>query len=334
MRATVSHERGRHRRRVRRAGPVLAAVGVTAVWLAGCGPTTSGSPTSEVSVLATTTILGDVTAQVAACAGLEVRTLMPVGADPHDFFPSSADVSDLVRADLVVANGLNLEEGLLATLEAARTDGATVLEIAPLVDPIPLSDGHGQDGETDPSGQKELEHGSLDPHVWLDVARMASAARLIGNRLAEITGDGALVACGAEVGAHLAAVDAEVREILDVVPAASRLVVADHAAFGYFADAYGFDVLGAVVPGGSTLAEPSSAEFAALADVIRETGVPAIFADTAHDSNLVAVLAAEVGRVDVVELYVGSLGPEGSGADSYAGMMLTNAERVARALTE
>lgn len=339
MRARTRHQGDHHGVRGWRTGPALAAAAVAAVGLTGCGSSAAGgSSATGPSVLATTTVLGDVTAQVAECGGLEVRTLMPVGADPHDFSPSSADVSDLVRADLVVANGLGLEEGLSAALESARTDGATILEVAPLLDPIPMSDVHEHDGEAEHpheethADEEDHEHGSLDPHVWLDVVRMATAARLIGDELAEITGDDALAACGDEVGAELEAVDAEVREILAAVPTASRVLIADHAAFGYFADAYDFDVPGAVVPGGSTLAEPSSAELAALADVIRESGVHAIFANTADTSDLVAALAAEVGRVDVVELYVGTLGPEGSGAETYAGMMVTNAELVAQAL--
>lgn len=106
----------------------------------------------------------------------------------------------------------------------------------------------------------------------------------------------------------------------------------DHDAFGYFADAYDFEVAGVVVPGGSTLARPSSAEMAALARTVRETGVPAIFANTANPQALVDALAQEVARVDVVDLYVGSLGDPGSGAESYQGLMTTNARRIAHAL--
>ena len=357
-----------------RAAPRVAALGAALLVLAGCtsaaGDDTpdDDSPDGTPAVVATTTVLGDVAGRVAECGGLEARTLMPVGADPHDFAPSSADVRDLVRADLVVANGLGLEEGLGAALASARADGATVLEVAPLLDPIPMSDEHSHEGEhehahegddheadehhDDEAHEAEAhdehahddeahddeahahEHGSLDPHVWLDADRMARAARLIGDELARITGDDALAACGDQVGDDLDGVDAEVREILAAVPNGSRVLITDHAAFGYFADAYGFEIPGVVVPGGSTLAEPSSAELAALAAVIRESGVRAIFANTADSTDLVAALATEVGRVEVVELYVGSLGPDGSGAEDYAGMMRTNAGLVAQALTE
>jgi len=101
---------------------------------------------------------------------------------------------------------------------------------------------------------------------------------------------------------------------------------------GYFADRYDFEVLGAVVPGGSTLAEPSAADLAGLAALIEARAVPAIFADTSSPSRVVAALAAESGGVEVVRLYSESLGSAGSGADTYVGMVRTNAERIAAAL--
>lgn len=268
-------------------------------------------------MVASTTILGSVAGQVVECAGGQVQTLMPVGADPHDYAPSSSDVAALVTATLVITNGLGLEEGLTSALATARQDGATVLEVGPALDPQPFG------GSSD----------SSDPHVWMDVARMATAASVIGDRLAELTGEAAYGECGRTVAATLTATDAQVRAILNIVPTASRVLVTDHEAFGYFSRAYGYTVAGVVIPGGSTLAQPSSSELAALAQTVRTAGVTAIFANTANPTALVDALAQEVGtQVDVVELYVGSLGPAGSGADTYQAMMVTNAHRIADAL--
>lgn len=351
MTARDSYGRGGTGPRQWKAAVALASAGLATIGLSGCGsaaatdsagtdsPATD-SPSTAPSVIATTTVLGDVTGQVAECAGLEVRTLMPVGADPHDYSPSTADVSDLVEADLVVANGLGLEGGLTAALESAQADGATILEVAPLLDPIPMSDTHAHEHEGEGEAAHEGEggdghdHGSLDPHVWLDAGRMAEAARLIGAELADVTGDDALTTCGNEVGDSLDEVDATVRETLAAVPAERRVLITDHAAFGYFADAYDFQVPGVVIPGGSTLAQPSSAELTALADAIRAAGVDAIFANTALATDLIDALAGEVGQVEVVPLYVGSLGPQGSGAETYADMMTTNARLIADALAE
>jgi zinc/manganese transport system substrate-binding protein len=250
-------------------------------------------------------------------------------------------VAALVGADLVVANGLGLEEGLQDALDAAAADGARVLEVAPRLDPIEFGqDGHSD--EQDDAGHSDEQddaaatddHGSLDPHVWQDAARMATAAQIIGAELADLTGDDTFRDCGTQVRDELMAVDGQVREILSAVPEQRRVLVTDHDALGYLAAAYGFEVVGTVVPGGSTLAEPSSADLAALAATIEAEGVPAIFTNSASPTALADAVAGEVGTpVQVVELNVDSLGPAGSGAETYAGMVTTNAARLADALS-
>lgn len=284
--------------------------------LAGCGAIGPENRQPPLAV-ATTTMLGSVLDDVVDCGGGTVETLMPIGVDPHDFAASSEQIAHMVSAELVVANGLELEEGLTDAIAAAVLDGGRVLEVAPLVGPIPF--GTGED--------------SLDPHFWHDVSRMAAAAQVIGVRLAEATGDPLYSDCGRRTHDALLAVDQEVREILAGIPAERRVMVTDHDAFGYFAEAYDFEIVGVMIPGGSTLAEPSSESVAALVETIVAAGVPAIFANADDSGDLVDAIAAEVGpEVAVVELYVGSLGPEGSGAETYADMQLSNARLIAEAL--
>ncbi|HEX2369526.1 MAG TPA: metal ABC transporter substrate-binding protein, partial [Acidimicrobiia bacterium] len=113
-----------------------------------------------------------------------------------------------------------------------------------------------------------------------------------------------------------------------------RVLVTNHDSLGYFADRFGFTVVATVIPGGSTLAEPSSREIAELVDTIDTTGVSAIFADATNSTALAETVAAEAGRdVEVVEMFTDTLGEPGSGADSYLGMILTNAGLVADALS-
>jgi zinc/manganese transport system substrate-binding protein len=303
----------------------------------GCdrsGATSAG----EVRVVATTTVLGDVVGEVVKCAGGTTRSIMPVGADPHDFSASSADVTAMVKADLVVANGLDLEEGLEDTLASAKKDGARVFEVAPKLDPLPFGDHDGEAGhspEAEPSGEAgHHEHGSQDPHVWLDAARMATAARLVATELGRITKDPqTFERCGNATAEQLTSLDAEIRRTLETVPAERRVLITDHEAFGYFAKAYGYQVAGVVIPGGSTLATPSSAEIAALVGVIREKRVSVVFSNAALSTTLVDTVAKEAGtQVKVVQLFVESLGRPGSGAETYQGMMRTNATRIADAL--
>lgn len=316
---------------------LLAGLSATALTLAACGGSTgsddSAPAESGLSIVATTTILGDVAGSIATCAGGSVTTLMPVGADPHDFAPSSAQIAEIVGADVVIANGLGLEAGLADALSSAAADGARIIEVAPLVDPIEFGSG-GHSHEDEAHEDEAHEDGSLDPHFWFDMNRMADAATIIGTDLAAIGGP-AYAECGEQVADEIRAAETEVAQVLESVPADTRILVTDHDALGYLADAYGYEIAGVVIPGGSTLAEPSSAELRELVDVIKAEGVPAIFANTADPTTLADAVAAEAGsNVAVVVLYVGSLGEPGSGADTYIGMMLTNARLIADALRD
>ena len=159
------------------------------------------------------------------------------------------------------------------------------------------------------------------------------AATVIGTELAKTTGDNKYATCGTEVETKLNQTDAEVRDILSAVPADKRVLVTDHEAYNYFADAYDFEIAGVVIPGGSTDAEPSSQELANLVKVVQEDKVAAIFSNNTVNPRLVEAVANEAGTdLKVVQLFEGSVGPEGSGAETYAAMMLTNAQRIADAL--
>lgn len=319
-----------------RAHIAIGLVTATALALTACSSEGDGTAArepspgadSDIRVVVTTTPLGSITEQIATCAGGTSTTLMPVGADPHDFAASSSQVADMVKADLVIANGLSLEGGLDASLRQVEEDGTDVLHVAEEVDPLEFG-AHG-DEHGDHDGH---DHGHFDPHFWLDAGRMAKAASVIGHAIAERSGDVAWGDCGDEVSVELQELDGEIQETLSVVPADRRTIVTDHEALAYFNKAYGFESAGVVVPGGSTEAQPSSRELAALADTVRAEKVPAIFANSAVNQGLVDALAAEVGsEVKVVPLYIGSVGEPGSAARDYQGMMRENARLIAEAL--
>ncbi len=106
----------------------------------------------------------------------------------------------------------------------------------------------------------------------------------------------------------------------------------NHEVFGYFADRYEFEVVGTVIPTGTTTGGVDAQELARLAEVIRDERVPAIFADTSSSDELAETLAGEVGDVEVVELYSESLGDDDSDGATYLDMIRTNAGRIATAL--
>lgn len=293
-------------------------------------------------VVVTTTVLGDIVGEVVGEAG-SVEVLMPIGADPHDFSASSAQVAAVNRADLVVANGLGLEEGLQGVLEAAIDDGVTVVWVAELVDPLPFSNSHEDaDHEEDHEGDHdegdhvegdEHDHGDLDPHVWMDPLRMTDAAAAVAAELERIEAGGPWSENAAAYVVELEALHAEIDGVLGVIEADQRKLVTSHEALGYFADRYGFELVGVVIPGGSTLGEPSSAELAALVATMESEGMDVVFAETTESSALAEALVDELGEdARVVELFTGSLGGDGSGAETYIDMLRTNAELVADAL--
>ena len=295
--------------------PLIAAVAALAAGL--CLASCRSAPHAAPTVVATTPILGDISAQITACAGGTTVTLMPNGADPHDFAASSKQIAQLEDATLIVANGLGLEAGLADALTSARDDGANVLEVGAKLDPMYLP------GPTR----------TPDPHIWFDMTRMATATELIGAKLADATGDRRYLDCSQQVAARITTAEDEVRTTLESVPADKRILITDHDALAYLAAKYDYRVAGAVVPSSSTLAEPSSADLAALAEQVRTLGVPAIFSNVSQPRALADAVAAEAGtHVRVVPLYVETLGAPGTPEDSYIGMMTFDAHAIADAL--
>ncbi len=296
-------------------GGLLVLVALLSLSAAACGG--DGPSGDRQLVVATHSLLGDLATNVFGDEA-EVEVVMPAGTDPHEFEPSAAQVAMLSEADLVVANGLGFEAGLTDALDAAAGDGVPVLELGPALEPLPLDDGDGE-----------------DPHWFTDPLRMARAAGLVATAAEDLDGIDPVVVADQAAGhaAAIEAADAEIAADLDAVPEDQRQLVTNHEVFGYFADRYGFEVVGTVIPSGTTLAEPSSSELADLVAVIEETGVPAVFADTSSSADLAHVLAEETGEdIAVVELFSESLGEEGSGAETYLELIRTNADRIVAAL--
>jgi zinc/manganese transport system substrate-binding protein len=293
-------------------GALLVALLLT---MSACSGPASG--TAGLHIVVTTTILGDVVTSVTGGAAV-VDILLPIGADPHEFQASSRQITELGRADLVVANGLGLEEGLDDVLSSLEADGTRVFRVGDQLDPIPFGLDAGKPND-------------LDPHVWMDPGRMATAARLISAELQILDPDGPWLANADVYVAELESLDVEIEQQLASV--ANRVLVTNHDSLAYFADRYGFEVVGVVIPGGSTLAAPSSAELAELVSTVESLGVSVIFTESTESEALGAAVAAEADTaVAVVRLFIGSLGGPGSGAETYIDMMRTDAALIAGAL--
>ena len=316
----------------------MIVIAIVLLLMAACGG--NGNPGERsIRVVATTTIVGDLVRNVVGDGvEVEVEVLMPLGVDAHAYLPSAQHVALISEADLVVAIGLGLEEGLVDVLASAASDGANILEIAPALAPLPFSASHSHEDdeiEEEEDHDEEDEPGAdgLDPHVWLDPVRMADAARLVAQRLAAIDDSGRWAENAETYASLLLALDGRIDGLLASVEPRDRKLVTNHDALGYFADRYGFEIVGTVIPSGSTLADPSSAQLAALVGVMEHEGVAAIFAETTDSTALADAVAAELGRpVEVALLFTESLGEPGSGAETLIDLLEENARRIASAL--
>ena len=170
--------------------------------------------------------------------------------------------------------------------------------------------------------------------MWFDPQRVSAALPNLAQVLTSDVGldSAAVEACLSSYLAELEAVDAEVAAKVEQLPAASRKLVTNHEALGYFADRYGFELIGTVIPTPASMAQASPAGLEELAEIIEHEGIGAIFAETLHSVDDVEALADRVGDIDVVTLYTGSLGPPGSGAETYVDFMRTNADLIVDAL--
>ena len=298
---------------LRRVAVVVAAAGVLA-GVTGCGAAASDRPT----VYVTTNILGDVVTEIAGDR-LDVVTLMAPGADPHSFELSAQQAAGMRAADLVVANGLGLEEGLTQHVDAAADEGVEVVVAGDHVDVLEYADGAGP-----------------DPHFWTDPAQMILVVDALAPELAELAGDGAdEVRSAADVyRAELSDLDDDMATALAAVPTEHRALVTNHHVFGYLAHRYDVTLLGAAIPGGTTLAAPSAADLQELVDAIDQAGVRTIFAESSSPDRLVQVLAEEADRdVAVVELITESLAAPGEPGDTYLDMMRVNTTRITEGLS-
>jgi len=301
--------------------------------VAGCGGDGDASAGADrPQVVVTTSILGDVVREVVG-EQAEVTVIMPVGADPHEFAASTRQAEAMAEADLLVVNGAAFEQGLDGIIDGAAADGTPLFTFA---DHVTLRTLDGEEHEHHEGADDHDHEGADDPHLWTDPTMIAGALDALVTALGEVEGID-VAAVSESAGAYrdrLLALDAEITEVLAPIPADRRTLVTNHEALGYFADHYDLTVIGAVIPSFTTNANASAGDLEALASVIRDEGVPAIFGETTQPSQLADALADEVGGdVEVVELYTESLGDEASGAATYIDMLRTDAERIAEALT-
>ncbi len=312
---------------------IASALFVT-VLLAACGaadePAAPAAPpgAQPSSVLVAESFLADITRNVAG-ERLAVETLIPLGADPHSFEPSPADVRKVADASLMIVNGAGFEAFLEPLLRNAGGE-RTVIEAAAGLTPRAPQPGEHEEEEADHG------HEEGDPHFWLDPNHAIVYVENIRDGLsaADPAGKDTYAANADAYVAQLRELDAWIKAQVQTVPENRRLLVTNHESFGYFADRYGFRVVGAVIPSVSTAASPSAQQLAQLVDEIKATGAPAVFLELGANPQLAAQLAAETGMKVVTGLLTHSTTAADGVAPDYLSMMRYNVTTFVDALRQ
>jgi ABC-type Zn uptake system ZnuABC Zn-binding protein ZnuA len=285
------------------------------ILLTACAPSVSSDPQTDIVILTSTTLLADLARNIAG-ERLAVDSLLPVGADPHSYQPVPQDAAKISKSKVLIINGAGYEHFLESLLENAGGE-RQIIEAS--------------------SGLKlrtEAENeDSVDPHLWLDPNNVIVYVENIREGLTHFDPDGATIyqSNADSYIAQLEELDKWINEQVAQIPPERRLLVTNHEALGYFAERYGFKVVGTVIESFSTDASPSAQQMAALVDQIKSSGAPAIFLDASDNPALAQQIAAETGVTVLTDLQLESL-TDGPPAATYIDMMKQNVTKIVNAL--
>ncbi len=276
----------------------------------------------KLQVVATTSIVADVVRSVGGDL-IDLTMLIPLGTDPHAFKPTPQDAVAVADAHVVFVNGAGLEVFLEPLLQSAG-EGVIVVPVSYGVELLQFGEQHGE-GDGHQSGS--------DPHTWFDPHNVAVWVHNVAYTLSALDpAHTETYEANAEAyEAELESLDAWIQEQVAQVPETNRKLVTDHTVFSYFARRYGFEQIGAVFPGYSTLAEPSAQELAAMEDAIRENNVQAVFVSVTVNPDLAQRVVEDTGT-QLVFLYTGSLSEPGGEADDYFSFIRYNVSAIVQAL--
>lgn len=298
----------------------LLSINLIIALVTGCNSVTA-TKTGRLPVVATTSIVADVVKQVGGDA-VEVKTLLPLGSDPHSYQPAPQDMAAVADAKIIFANGAGLEAFLQPLIDSA---GATA-KVVEVSDGITLLEGSAE-------GSDAANTHTGDPHTYTDPNNVLVWVANIRAALTELQPDKAaeFQANADRYSADLRALDTWIRQQVETVPQENRVLVTDHLVYGYFAERYGFTQIGAVIPGFSTDAAPSAQELAQLEEQIRSHHAKAIFIGEGAVPAVVKQIVEDT-HVNLVKLYHASLSTPNGPAPTYIDMMRYNVNAIVAAL--
>ena len=286
-------------------------------------------------VVATTSIIGDVVIQVGGKA-IDLTVLIGPGQDAHSYQPAARDLTAVANAHVIFINGWNLEEGLVDALETIG-ENVAIVPISANIEPLTFGeDEHDEEGK---ESEEEDEHGhsGADPHVWFNIHNVEQWVENVEHVLSELDPANAdtYQANAASYATALAELEAYTTAQLNSIPEENRLLVTNHDSFSYFAEAYGFTVLGTVIPSISTVAEPSASDLVDLITEMEAHNVCTLFTETTVNDELAQTVASELNgceMVQVLKLYTEAVGSDDSDVDSYISLFRANVDALVAGL--
>ena len=293
---------------------IIILTALASLFLTGCGSVPKSSD-GRLNALTSTTFLADITRNIAGDR-ISVDSLLPVGADPHAYQAAPSDVAKIAESNLLILNGLEYEHFIEPLLENAGGERLMIEATAGL----------------SPRKDAGSEHG-VDPHMWLDPNLVMTYVENIRDGLIQIDVEGTQI-YKANADAYIVQLkdlDRWIVEQVNTIPVERRLLVTNHEAVGYFAERYGFEVVGAVIPSMSTDAGTSAKGLAALIEQVKAAGAPAIFLGEVENPDLANQIAEEINVKVVDNLYLESL-TDGTPAATYIDMMKHNVNQIVEAL--
>jgi ABC-type Zn uptake system ZnuABC Zn-binding protein ZnuA len=282
---------------------------MAAALAAGCADD-GGGQGGEVTAVATTTQVADFTREVGGDR-VAVDGILRPNSDPHEYEPRPSDAAALATADVVFRSGGDLDEWLDEVVDSAGGDAAQVT----LIDSV-----------------KRIGD---DSHWWQDPRNAILAVAAIRDALIDADPDGraGYERRAAAYTARLRRLDAQVARCVDRIPRAKRKLVTTHDALGYFAERYGIQVVGAVIPSLSSQAQPSAKDVRELVDQIKRENVEAIFPEAALSKKLEQAISRASGAEVGGELWADTLGPSGSSGATYVDAIEANATALAEGMS-
>jgi ABC-type Zn uptake system ZnuABC Zn-binding protein ZnuA len=297
---------------------ILTALNFLFLMAASACTATNPAQASTLKVLAVETFLGDIAQNVAGDSA-KIDVLIPAGLDPHSFEPTPQDVARIAGSTILIVNGFGLEEWLKPVLENAGGTRLVIEAAAGLV------------GRTPRPGEPV---GATDPHFWLDPSKVETYVENIRAGLSQADPQNAAIYTrnAAAYMGKLKELDQWVKTQVEQIPPEKRMLITNHESFGYYADHYGFQVVGTIIPSVSPDASPSAQQLSLLIDQINKTGAKAIFLETGSNPQLADQIAQETGVKVITEFYTHSITAAGGPAPTYLDMIRFDTTVIVQAL--